>query len=1275
MGQAAVPQTTEPLNPQLSTTASMKVEETTEPMRTAAEFTEPMNFRVSKCEPTIIDPGSASPDSEMPQQGELKLEDVLASLMEAKPPEEPYLDHPLFDNQPIEPIHPVPTFNTAFENPPFFSRIPPRWKATQSYGPDYDHENADPFEVPSPGLLITKGFVHNKIARILFDTGCVGNILSKDFCDKHQIPYVKREDTVTTLANGEQQDCGVTVNPVTISLGPYTEKFKFIVTTIQMDVILGKSWKDKHQAKIDCSSNTIEFMHKKDTYWVRANEYFQQTSLNSIVRDFNMGCPMFSVLLRSSTSEPEVKNHGEISKILSEYTDVFPDELPKGLPPQRIQGDFRIELKEDAKPVKKGLYRMSHTEIEETKRQVEHLLDMGFIRPSKSPWASPVLFASKKDGGLRFCVDYRALNRFTVKNSYPLPRIDNIMDQVGSAKYFSTIDLRSGYHQMRVAPEDIPKTAFNTRYGHYEYTVVPFGLTNAPAAFMNIMNDVFSDFVDKFVMVYLDDILIFSDSWEEHVKHIRLVLERLRKHKLYAKISKCKFGVQEADYLGFVLRAGKLAMNPNKTRAIEAWETPKTKKELQSFLGLVNYYRRFIRNCSKIAKPLTELTKNVPFNWNKSANDAFKELKRSIITAPVLAQFNPKKEIYVTTDASKYAIGAVMEQDYDDGRHPVAFISRTLNPHEQNYAAHDLELLGIVDTLRTWRCYLHGRKFVIHTDHHPLKYLSTQEFLSPRQVRWLERIASFDFNIVPIKGKSNQVADGLSRQTSNSTGSSEYSQNLLKKVLSKTTFIAAVSTLTPGSELTKKLVSEYKTDPSFKKILRQPTEPFEIRKGLLFRGSRLCIPKGEIRNQLLHDYHSTPGTGHLGESKTLNRLTPKYYWKGMRNTVKEFVKSCRTCQQIKSRNHKPFGLLQPIEPPETKWDVITMDFITPLPETKNGNSGILNVVCKLSKMIRIIPIKSNITAPETAMKFKEHVYRSHGFPSKIISDRDSLFMSKFWKSLFSSLGTKIAPSTAYHPQTDGQSEIANRKVEEMIRAFANYRKDNWDDHLVDFEVAYNSAVHNTTLCSPFYLNYGIHPKTIPIDGITAYNPTAQSFLETMKDTTDFAYKRIIRQNARMAEYANKSRIPHEFSVDDQVWLSTKNLSIEDGSGMRKLHPKFCGPFKIVEKINDVTFRLELPYPMKAKGIHDSFHCSLLKPFVPDTFGRYDEPLPPVQIQDGSVEYEVEAILDSKVIRGKKHFLVKWKGYGDHENTWQTAEDLQNAKQALKAFRTSRRRST
>ena len=1139
-------------------------------------------------------------------------------------------------------------------------------------------ESNDPFEFPTEGLLIANGHVNGTKARILIDSGAVLNHISAEFCQRNNIKTQEETSHVGVMANKVEQSLRSTVSDVQISIGSYTEKMRLVANPQNHDVILGKKWCSNHKALLDCDTNEIIFCHKNSKHKIHAVPQvpMKEVNANCITKDFKVGCPMYTAILREPRDDSTNKQHPDVEVLLTKYKDVFPDELPDGLPPKRPQGDFKIELKEGSKPIKRGLYRMSLTELEETKTQVEKLMKQGFVRPSTSPWAAPVLFASKKDGGLRFCVDYRAINKMTNKNSYPLPRVDGLLDEVGQAQYFSVIDLRSGYHQIRIAEEDIPKTAFNTRYGHYEYTVVPFGLTNAPAAFMTIMNDVFQDYVDKFVCCYLDDILIYSESWEQHMKHIELVLQRLRQVKLYAKLSKCVFGTQEVEYLGFILKAGKLAMNRNKTNAIEVWETPTSKKELQSFLGLVNYYRRFIKNCSKITKPLTELTKNVPFVWTDKTEAAFQELKRTVTSAPVLRQFDKKLPIYITTDASKYAIGGVMEQDFSDGRHPIAFVSRTLNQSEQNYAAHDLELLGIYDTIRMWRCYLHGRKFTIHTDHHPLRYLETQEFLSPRQVRWLEKLAQYDFTIAPIKGKSNQVADGLSRQKFPGKEDSNYGRELLGKLMQKTTLVAALSILEPGSDLSNKLIEGYKEDPEFRDIYENPSDPYEIKDGLLYRQSKLCIPRGEVRKSILHDYHSTPSSGHLGESKTRNRIYPLYYWKGLRNSVHEFVKTCRTCQQTKSRNHKPYGFLQPIDPPNTKWQVLTMDFIAPLPKTKQGFSGIMTIVCKLSKMIRLIPIKHNMSAPEIAAKFKEVIYRNHGLPKKIISDRDPIFMSKFWQTLFKSLGTKLAPSTAYHPQTDGQSEIANRKVEEMIRAFANFSKDNWDEHLVDFEVAYNSATNSTTLCSPFYINYGLHPRIVPVEALATSNPSVKEFLKNMQEVSKFAFDRIKQQNEKMAAYANKFRKQHVFKVNDKVLLSTKNLSLEDGSGSRKLNPKFCGPFKIIEQVTNVSFRLELSEPMKAKGIHNTFHVSLLKPFYEDKFDRYDHPLPPINIEDGVEFFEVEAILASRTRRGKQEYLIKWKGYPDSDNQWYPREDLaQDIPEQLEAFEASRRRSS
>ena len=1079
------------------------------------------------------------------------------------------------------------------------------------------------------------------------------------------------------MANGTEETMSSTVHPVQVSFGGYTEKLRFAANKQTYDLILGKKWCYDHKVILDCYTNQVSFKHKNRTFVLEATHAKDPglVSVNMITKDALRGNPLYSVILKTTEMEHNAKSHlpNELKSLIEEFSDVFPDKLPKGLPPKRAQ-DFDIKLKPLSEPQKKGLYRMSQSELAEVKNKVTELLEWGFIRPSTSPWGAPVLFVSKKDGSLRFCVDYRALNRLTVKNCYPLPRIDDILDQLNKAKIFSKIDLRSGYHQIRLSKESIPLTAFNTRYGHYEFLVLPFGLTNAPASFMDLMNSVFNPYLDKFIIIYLDDILIYSEEEKDHLGHIRKTLEILRKNKLYAKLAKCTFCVPEVEYLGFILKGNGVIINPHKTSAIESWETPSCKRDVQSFLGLVNYYRRFVRNCSAIAKPLTELTKNTPFVWTDRQDEAFKTLKRAITTAPVLKTFDPEYPVVVTTDASKDAIGAVLEQEFPCGKHPVAFYSRTLNEIESRYSAHELELLGVVDTLRAWRCYLHGRKFIVHTDHDPLRYLETQQKLSPKQVRWIQRLLEYDFEMKPIKGKSNVVADALSRPSRRDNERSEkYPRKILNKLLDRSFHINALSILQPSTRMQQILARDYESDPEFQEHYNSPRDPFTLKDGILFRLTKFCVPKGNFREQLLHDYHTVPCSGHLGELKTRNRIEPLYYWKTLRKDVKAYVGSCPTCQAIKSVNHKPYGYLQPIPPPEEKWKTISMDFVTPLPKTKNGHCGILNVVCKLSKMLRIICLPEKLNAEKVALLFKEHVYRHYGLPDKIICDRDPIFMSRFWKTLFASLKTRIAPSTAYHPQTDGQTEIVNRKVEEMIRSYANYRKNNWDEHIVDIEVAYNSAIHTTTLCSPFYLNYGRHPRTIPLEAIASNNPAVTNFINISQNSLRFARNNILSQNFSMEKQANKLRSDHPFKVGDQVLLSTKNLSLEEGSGTRKLHPKFCGPFTIKKFITDVTVKLDISEPMKAKKIHDSFHVSLLKPYIWDSFKRNPAPLPPLHLRDGHEEYEVEEILAERRKYGKKQFLIKWKNYPSHENTWEPEENLDNCKELLHQYKASRRR--
>jgi hypothetical protein len=445
--------------------------------------------------------------------------------------------------------------------------------------------------------------------------------------------------------------------------------------------------------------------------------------------------------------------------MVCDYPDVFPDKL-SGMPPDR-DIEFAIELQPGTAPISKRPYRMPLTELAELKKQLKELLDKGFIRPSTSPWGCPALFVKKKDESLRMCVDYRPLNAVTIKNKYPLPRIDVLFDQLVGAKVFSKIDLRLGYHQIKIHASDIPKTAFSTRYGLYEFLVMSFGLTNAPAYFMYLMNSIFMLELDKFVVVFIDDILVYSKNEDEHTEHLHIVLQRLRDHRLYAKLSKCEFWLREIKFLGHTISQDGISVDPKKLQEVMDWKPPTTVRQIQSFLGLAEYYRRFIPDFSRIAKPMTELLKKgVKYEWSQKCEDAFHTLRQHLTTSPVLAQPDNTKPFEVYCDASGTGLGCVLMQD----NRVIAYASRALKPHEQNYPTHDLDLAAVVHALKIWRHYLMGAHYNIYTDHKSLKYIFIQADLNMRQRRWLELIKDYDLEVHYHPSKANVVADALSRK-------------------------------------------------------------------------------------------------------------------------------------------------------------------------------------------------------------------------------------------------------------------------------------------------------------------------------------------------------------------------------------------------------------------------------------------------------------------------------------------------------------------------------
>ncbi|GKA27538.1 putative reverse transcriptase domain-containing protein [Tanacetum coccineum] len=589
----------------------------------------------------------------------------------------------------------------------------------------------------NPDNVVAGTFLlNNRYAYILFDTGADRSFVSTAFSSQIDItPSTLDHYYDVELADGRIIGLNTILKGCTLNF--LNHQFNINLMPVELgsfDAIIGMDWLAKYQAVIVCAEKIVRIPWRNKTLIIHGDGSTQGnvTRLNIISctktqKYMEKGFPIF--LAHVTTKEVEDKSEKkrlEDVPIVQDFPEVFPEDLP-GLPPTR-QVEFQIDLVPGAAPVARAPYRLAPSEMKELSEQLKELSDKGFIRPSSSPWGAPVLFVKKKDGSFRMCIDYRELNKLTVKNRYPLPRIDDLFDQLQGSSVYSKIDLRSGYHQLRVREEDISKTAFRTRYGHYEFQVMPFGLTNAPAVFMDLMNRVCKPYLDKFVIVFIDDILIYSKNKEEHEEHLKQILELLKKEELYAKFSKCEFWIPKVQFLGHVIDSEGIHVDPAKIESIKDWTSPKSPTEIRQFLGLAGYYRRFIEGFSKIAKPMTKLTqKKVKFVWGDKQEAAFQLLKQKLCSAPILALPEGSEDFIAYCDASKKGLGAVLMQR----EKVISYASRQLKIHEKNYTTHDLELGAVVFALKIWRHYLYGTKCTVFTDHKSLliPYKTDQDIL------------------------------------------------------------------------------------------------------------------------------------------------------------------------------------------------------------------------------------------------------------------------------------------------------------------------------------------------------------------------------------------------------------------------------------------------------------------------------------------------------------------------------------------------------------------
>ncbi|GBG77816.1 hypothetical protein CBR_g25747 [Chara braunii] len=792
----------------------------------------------------------------------------------------------------------------------------------------------------------------------------------------------------------------------------------------------------------------------------------------------------------SAAGEP-VKMSPEIEGVVAKYPDLF--EEPTGVVEREVV--HAIEIIPGSSIPKGRIYRMSPGELDKLRRQLKELVEKGWIRPSVSPYGSPVLFfPKKKEGTLRMCIDYRGLDAIIVKNREPLPRIDDLLDRVQGCRYFSKIGMKSGYHQIAIRLEDQHKTAFQSRYDLYEFVVMPFGLCNTPGTFQHAMNRIFHDYLDKFVIVYLDDVLIFSKTVEEHVAHLDKVLSRLRQHEFKINGEKCEFGRTHVLYLGHEISAEGLKPDDGRRPAFVTG--------------------RVFSLCEA----------------------AFRHLKHALTHHEILKLRDPDKPFIVTTDASQYGICTVLAQQEGKKLRPIEYMSKKMPSQKLAKSIYEKELYAIYKALTHWRHYLLGRFFYIRIDHQTLKWMRTLSVLFDALKRWIEVIEQYDIEPQYIKGKYNKVADALVRRP-------DFSGALITDFDVTRSLVEAYRKDQFISEIIRRL--EAKDEKT--------SAEFELVNGLLFLekagNKRLCVPNREsLRSLFLGECHDA--TGHFGYKKTAANLLQRFWWPTMMRDAQLYVETCQVCQRDKQRTEAPLGPLKPLPIPKRPGESLSMDFMDTLVTSRSGMRHIFVIVDRFSKYARLIAIPETTKTEYVIRLFKDHWVRDFGLPKSIMSDRDVRFTSELWKAAAVEQGTQLQMTSGNHPEANGQAEQLNRAVQHLLRHYIKPNQVDWDEKLALIASLYNNDVDSATGVSPNGLLLTFKPR-LPLDFLLPENqstaaPGTSEFAYLYEQKMQQAVEQMQKTQVAMIEFENQHRRPSTFQVGTESGLSPRNWDRSTG---------------------------------------------------------------------------------------------------------------------------------